>query len=441
MRRSSYLFGGTSIQQGIKKIQFKSTLNTETDTFSVQFEQTTTESTVTFQSGRIPSLLEAYNSIIPEYEQRLSDLAKGLIQQFDKAHSTGIGVDGSFSILSGTRGVNNADVPLEIAGLDFPVEAGQLFVSVVDSEGKRRTSSISFDPATDSLNDVATALSGIDNLQATVNPQTNQIQIVAAPDFSFDFTTSLETSPRLDSFSGTSLPELSGDYEGESNDAYRFVISGSGDVGITENLTASVFNSEGVLVGTLNVGNGYEAGAEIEVASGIKVSFSAGTVVDGDEFTTDLVAESDQAGLLVSLGLNTFFDGTGADTIFLGEAIRNNPERFASGISGEETDHTKLFEFLELRDRRDLSGGRLSILEAINEIQTDIATDVKNRRELGQRLDALQTRFEQDVDSVSGVDLNEELAKLQQFQRAYEAAVRVIQTANGLFDEVFRIIN
>ena len=414
-------FGGTSIQQGITKIAFKSSLNTDTDVISVKFEQTTSESNVTFQSGRIPSLLEAYNEIIPEYEQRLSDLATGLIQQFDKAHTTGIGVDGSFGILTGTRGVNNADVPLEIAGLDFPVEAGELHVSVVDIDGKRRTSSISFDPATDSLNDIATSLSGIENLQATVNPQTNRLQMVAATGYTFDFTNSLESSPRLDNFSGTSLPELSGEYEGESNDSYQFVISGSGDVGISEDLTANVFDSGGVLVATVNIGNGYEAGTELEVESGIKVSFSAGAVADGDEFTSDLVAESDEAGLLVSLGMNTFFDGTSADSIFLSEAIQNNPERFATGISGEETDHKKLFEFLELRDRRALSGGKLSILETINEIQTDIATDVKNRRELGQRLDSLQTRFEQDVDSVSGVDLNEELAKLQQFQRAYEA--------------------
>jgi flagellar hook-associated protein FlgK len=233
---------------------------------------------------------------------------------------------------------------------------------------------------------------------------------------------------------------LSGEFTGTENQSYRFVVSGSGDVGISDDLVASVFDANGILVADLNIGNGYEAGSEIEVAEGINVIFSPGSVVAGDEFSTDMVAKSDEAGILASLGMNAFFDGTKADSIFVSEEIRNNYERFASGISGEETDHKKLFEFIELKDRRELGGGQLSISELVNEIQTDIATDVKNRRELSDRLEGLKTRFEQDRDSVSGVDLNEEIAKLQQFQRSYEAAVRVIQTADGLFNELFRLV-
>ena len=432
-------FAGTSIQQGITSVQFKSAVDFE-DKISIKFEQTVTESSVTFQSGRIPALLEAYNDVIPEFEARLDELASGLIQQFDKIHSTGIGVDGSFGILTGTRGVNNPNVPLEIAGLEFPVEAGELFVSVGDPEGNRQTSSVAFDPATSTLNDIATALSGVDDLQAVVNPQTNELQVIASPGFSFDFTGSLETKPRLDLFTGTSVPKLSGEFTGTENQSYRFVVSGSGDVGISDDLVASVFDANGILVADLNIGNGYEAGSEIEVAEGINVIFSPGSVVAGDEFSTDMVAKSDEAGILASLGMNAFFDGTKADSIFVSEEIRNNYERFASGISGEETDHKKLFEFIELKDRRELGGGQLSISELVNEIQTDIATDVKNRRELSDRLEGLKTRFEQDRDSVSGVDLNEEIAKLQQFQRSYEAAVRVIQTADGLFNELFRLV-
>lgn len=432
-------FAGTSIQQGVTAVKFKASVDS-TDRIELKFEQTVTESTVTFNSGRLPSLLEAYNDIIPDFEARLNELAQGVIQKFDQIHSTGVGVDGPFEILSGTRSVKNADVPLAIAGAAFPVDAGELYISVIDPSGNRKTSSISIDPETDSLSDIAAALSSIDNLEASVNPQTNQLQIVASSGFHFDFTGSVETSPDLDSFTGSSVPRLSGSYDGDFNDGFRFVVSGSGQVGVSDDLVAMVYDNGGALVGTLDIGNGYEAGSRIDVDDGVSVSFGGGTVADGDEFSSELVAVPDETGILASLGLNTFFEGVDADSISVNREILDNVDRFATGKTGEETDHATLFEFIELKDRRDLAGGRLSIQELVNEIQTDIGTDVKNRREVGIRLEALQTRYEQDRDSISGVDLNEELVKLQQFQRAYEAAAQVIQTADALFDELFQII-
>lgn len=432
-------FAGTSIQQGVTAVSLKVSVDSA-DKVELKFQQTVTESTVSFNSGRLPSLLEAYNEIIPQFEARLNELAEGVIQKFDQIHSTGVGVDGPFEILSGNRSVKNADVPLAIAGLAFPIDAGELYVSVIDASGNRKTSSISIDPETDSLSDIASALSGVENLEASVNTQTNQLQIVAASGFHFDFTGSVETSPNLDSFTGTSTPSLSGAYDGSFNDGFRFVISGSGQVGVSQDLVATVYDKGGALVGTLDIGNGYEAGSRIEVDHGVSVSFGAGTVAAGDEFSSELVAVPDETGILASLGVNTFFEGVDADSIEVNREILDNVDRFATGKSGEETDHATLFEFIELKDRRDLAGGRLSIQEMVNEIQTDIGSDVKNRREIGLRLESLKTRYEQDRDSISGVDLNEELVKLQQFQRSYEAAAQVIQTADGLFDELFRII-
>jgi flagellar hook-associated protein FlgK len=432
-------FAGTSIQQGITAIKFKTNLDTQ-DKIEIQFEQTVTTSSVTFNSGRLPALLEAYNEVIPEFEARLDELAKGVIQQFDQIHATGVGVDGSFGFLNGSRPVKNADVPLEIAGLAFPIEAGDLYVSVIDEQGNRKTSSIAIDPETDSLSDVAAALSAIDNLQATVNPQTNVLQIRASPDFTFDFTGNQETDPDLSSFTGTSIPKLSGKYDGGFNENYRFVVSGSGDVGISDDLVASVFDQEGIFVASIDIGNGYEAGSEVEVGKGIKVAFDPGTVVDGDEFSTDLVAESDGPGILAALGINSFFKGDDAYSLQISDELQDNIARFASGVSGEESDHTKLFDFIDLQDSRVLSNGRLSIQESVNEIQTDIGSQVKGRRELSVRLESLTTRYEQDRDAISGVDLNEELVKLQQFQRTYEAASRVIQTIDSLFEELFRAV-
>ncbi len=55
------------------------------------------------ESGRVVALLEVYNSTIPKYEAKLDQLANDLMRSFDSIHATGVGTDGSFQHLAGTR--------------------------------------------------------------------------------------------------------------------------------------------------------------------------------------------------------------------------------------------------------------------------------------------------------------------------------------------------
>jgi flagellar hook-associated protein 1 FlgK len=64
---------------------------------------------------------------------------------------------------------------------------------------------------------------------------------------------------------------------------------------------------------------------------------------------------------------------------------------------------------------------------------------VQSGQRLAENLDALLIQYQQERDSISAVDVNEEFVRLTQFQRSYEAAVRVIQTAESILDELFSI--
>lgn len=141
----------------------------------------------TFRAGSLGGLIQSFNTDIPALRTRLDTLASQLIQRANQVQATGLGTT-PVTALSGTNGAASATAALNAAGLPFPVQAGQLTVSVTNTgTGARTNTTIAIDPATQSLQDIATALNGVAGLQASVNPASNTLDITAQAGFSFDF--------------------------------------------------------------------------------------------------------------------------------------------------------------------------------------------------------------------------------------------------------------
>ena len=88
------------------------------------------------------------------------------------------------------------------------------------------------------------------------------------------------------------------------------------------------------------------------------------------------------------------------------------------------------------------------VLEIIDQMRVSIPDEVKkaqqilNQRDrmLAQAQEAILTQARGARDAVSGVNLDEEAANLLKYQQAYQAAGKVIATANALFDEILSIM-
>ena len=102
----------------------------------------------------------------------------------------------------------DVSTPLASQQSPFPLTAGSLFVSVTDPSGARTLHEIAIDPATQSLNDLAVAISSVSNLNATVNSSDGTLAILAAPGYQFDFAGGLETNLDLSGVSGTAIPQI-----------------------------------------------------------------------------------------------------------------------------------------------------------------------------------------------------------------------------------------
>ncbi|MEM9333641.1 MAG: flagellar hook-associated protein FlgK [Pseudomonadota bacterium] len=86
-----------------------------------------------------------------------------------------------------------------------------------------------------------------------------------------------------------------------------------------------------------------------------------------------------------------------------------------------------------------LDGGVISINENYGRLVSDIGSTTNQVVAGLEASRAVQRNAELNVESVSGVNLDEEAAKLLQYQQAYQAAAQVISVAASLFDTVLGI--
>ncbi len=304
---------------------------------------------VGFKTGTLGALLREHNVDIPATRTRLDALAGELARNVNQVQATGLGLSGPLTVDTGTTSVTAPTAPLNAAGLPFPVQAGQLTVSVTDTAtGNRTNTTVSIDPTTDSLQSLATAFGGIPGLTASVTAG-NQLQLQAQSGFAFDF-----------------------------------------------------------------------AGRDTNPPGG------------------GAVANTDTAGVLSALGVNGLFSGSTAISLAVRPEVASNPNLLAASRTGQPGDGTNLERFAALRDRPVLAGRTFGAEFA--DQAASIGTDVKT---IGDTQTAqagvMQALFAQEQ-SVTGVDANEELVKLLDYQRMVQGASKYLAVVNGALDEIMNII-
>jgi len=175
------------------------------------------------QYGQLGAILELANSTIPDYASRLDTLAATLVKEVNKRHSTGIGRNGSFSSLFANRALDDPDLPLNQANLPFDLEPGSLYVSVIEeATGQVTQSRIDFNPYSDSLSDLAAAISAVPHLQASASG--GVLHIGAENGYRFDFTNKVPTNPGT---LGTAVATLEGNVTLDENTTYTFTVDTS----------------------------------------------------------------------------------------------------------------------------------------------------------------------------------------------------------------------
>ena len=183
------------------------------------------------------------------------------------------------------------------------------------------------------------------------------------------------------------------------------------------------------------------AGIPIEhwtLANGAKVTLTPGAVATGDSFTTKVVGQPDSAGILTALGLNTFFSGDDAATMRVNDELLADPDRLATSRSGLVGDSSNLQRLISLRDGPSMNG-QSTFTEYFNQTLGEIGSEVSFLNQLDETNQLLTDRISDEIQSVSGVDPNEEMVQVLKYQRMFQMAAKYINTVNQTLDELLRL--
>jgi len=393
---------------------------------------------LTQSTGGLFAIQEHLNSNLSQVSGDLNQLAAHFMQAVDHVHATGLSGSG-FQTIHATRPIDNPDVPLTEAGLPFAMTSGQIYVTVTNREtGSRQMTELVFDPTSQSTQEFADAISGIPNLQAVISAD-GRVSLLAQPGYEFDFAGRLQSSPDPSAITGDAAIEFAGAYTGNANDEFQFEVSGSGTVGAAADLTVTVTRASGEPVGTFNIGKGYAPGSEIELPDGARLKIDSGTLNDGDIFSTPLIADSDTTGVLAGLGINSLFEGTDAGSMQVRSDIVNDPSRLALSRNGDRGDGRNAQRLFQLHDQP-LMPDDLDFGGFVTRIQTRVGLEVQDLQTNQMIQEQMQARLQSERDTISGVDPNEELVRMLQFQRSFEASLRVIAAVDEMTSELISII-
>jgi flagellar hook-associated protein 1 FlgK len=102
-------------------------------------------------------------------------------------------------------------------------------------------------------------------------------------------------------------------------------------------------------------------------------------------------------------------------------------------------DNSNALAMLELNEKRILSNGNLSVLSAYGQIVQEVGILTSQSRTSQEASQSLLRQSEGALQSVAGVNIDEEAANLIKFEQHYNASAQLISIARDLFDSILQL--
>lgn len=163
-----------------------------------------------------------------------------------------------------------------------------------------------------------------------------------------------------------------------------------------------------------------------------------------DDLANGIITQvNDQHNLGFSLtgdpGLD-FFSGAGAATMAVNTDIEADVNLIAASgtLAGVPGDETNAMAIANLQHSLSMSGSTFD--DFYNSIVTDVGSNVAQATTFHGHQETMLSTLENYREEVSGVSLDEEMVHLVQFQAAYQAASKIINTVNDMLDSLMNIV-
>jgi flagellar hook-associated protein 1 FlgK len=149
------------------------------------------------------------------------------------------------------------------------------------------------------------------------------------------------------------------------------------------------------------------------IASAVNAAHTAGTDLNSAPGQNFFTMPATVAGSAQSIGVNL-----------------TDPSQIAASLNGSTGDNANALALSQLQNQN-ITGGDTP-LNFYSSTISQLGTDIQNATSQSQTQDLVVQQLQNQRDSISGVSLDEEAANLVRFQRAYQAAARVVNVVDDL---------
>jgi flagellar hook-associated protein 1 FlgK len=176
--------------------------------------------------------------------------------------------------------------------------------------------------------------------------------------------------------------------------------------------------------------------AALDAIDGISASITPqrGLTISRDSLAISFAFADDTSGVLAALGLNTFFQGTGAGDIGVKEVVRSDPGKFATSRGGIGADTEIAVELASLLETPLDSQGGNSLADLYDRLTADTIQGASVARAVAEGFRVFEHTLEGQQLGISGVSIDEEAVNMIVYQRAFQASARFIATISELLD-------
>lgn len=185
------------------------------------------------------------------------------------------------------------------------------------------------------------------------------------------------------------------------------------------------------MIATLSIGSGYAAGDTLEVGNGIVISVGAGDFGAGDSFDADAFASSDTAGVPAAIGMNALLSGNSAADIAVRPDIVSSPTRIAAALGADMSDNTNVVRMAGIKDLAMSNLNSMTAPEYYRRLVTDVGSLISNRQMSRENAEVIIHELTKQQSEMSGVDINDEAARLLLFEQMFNAMAKYLSTVQA----------
>ncbi len=161
--------------------------------------------------------------------------------------------------------------------------------------------------------------------------------------------------------------------------------------------------------------------------------------ITSDSAAVSFAFANDTSGTLAALGINTFFTGIASTDIAVNTNLTISPSLFAASTGGVGKDTNNAVTLAAFADAKLASQDGASLTTIYKTMVNSVANGSNTAQNAADSASVFLATLQGQVDSISGVSIDEEAINMLLFQRQYQANAKYISTLSDLFDVLVNI--